>query len=246
MPPSPAADEAPLERVLVEKVSKRYGRQFALAGVSLTLERGRPCAIMGENGAGKSTLINLVSTAIRPDQGQLRYVTSAGEVTGRALRRRLGFITHQPMVYPELSALENVTFFARLGGVAKPREAAREMIGRMGLDPDSPKPAGQFSRGMGTRLSAARALVTKPELLLLDEAASGLDRDGRRTLLDQIVAMAGQAVILMASHHVENAARVARQFVIVKRGRIALDERLETDDVAERQARIQAWLDEAT
>lgn len=238
------AQRIPLERVEVEKVALRYGQQFALAGLSLTLERGRPCVLMGKNGAGKSSLIQLVSTALAPDQGRVRYLTAQGEITGRDLRRRLGLVTHQPMAYPELSALENVTFFARLGGVSRPREQAAEMLGHMGLDPGSPKPAGQFSRGMAARLSAARALVTRPELLLLDEAASGLDSEGRRTLLDLVVTLAGEAVVLMASHHAEDAARVGRHLVLLHRGRVTRDEPLEDEDEGARLARIVQRLDE--
>lgn len=236
-------DDTPLERVVVENVSKRYGRSFALARVSLTVERGRPCVLMGENGAGKSTLIRLLSTSTQPDHGRVRYMTAKGELTGRALRRRLGFVTHQPMVYPELSALENVTFFARLGGVSGAREAAWQMIRAVGLDPASPKPAAQMSRGMGARLSAARALVTRPELLLLDEATSGLDREGRRTLLDLVLGMAGDAVVLMASHHVDNAALVARQLVILRRGRVAIDEIFDGEPDARREDAIARLLE---
>ncbi|MDY0004464.1 MAG: ABC transporter ATP-binding protein [Polyangia bacterium] len=237
---------SPLERVEIEDVGKLYGPQLALDGVSLTLRRGRPCVLMGANGAGKSSLIQIVATALAPDRGRVRYLTEHGGLAGRELRRRIGIVTHQPMAYPELTPLENVTFFARLWGLPDPREEAARMLLQLGLDPASRKPAGQLSRGMSARLSAARALVTHPELLLLDEAVSGLDREGRRTLLDLVVSLAGDAVVLMASHHAEDAARVGHHLVILSGGVVGTDEPLHDEDEAQRLARIVDLLDKAS
>jgi len=239
--PSAMDLNAPLDRVEIEGVSKRYGRRFALDDVSLTVRRGEPCALMGENGAGKSTLVQLVATALRPDAGRIVYRAGDRELVGRDLRRRFGLVTHQPMVYEELSALENVTHFARLGGLTSPRDAAAAMLDALGLDPSSRQPAGQFSRGMLARLSAARALVTGPELLLLDEAASGLDREGRRSLTNRVLELSPSTVVLMATHHVELAARVARHLVVLRAGRVGRQDPL-PDAEDERRAFIDAAL----
>jgi ABC-type multidrug transport system ATPase subunit len=198
---------------------------------------------MGENGAGKSTLVQMVAGALSVDSGDITVETARGPLSAQKRRRRIGLITHQPMVYGELTALENVEHFARLGGVPAPRERAHRLLAELGLDPDSPKPASQFSRGMLARLSASRALVTGPDLLLLDEAASGLDRHGRRTLVDRVVRLAGEAVVLMATHHEETAARVAQHLVVLRRGRVALDESLRELSEAERLDRIRAALE---
>jgi heme exporter protein A len=229
----------PLDRIVIEGVSQRYGRTLALSGVKLTVTRGRPCVLMGHNGAGKSTLVNVLSTALEPTAGKVIYLDAEGQpVSGHALRRRLGYVTHLPMVYRELSAFENVQFFARLGGVPDPDAASRASIVRMGLDPDSSKPAAQFSRGMLARLAAARALVTEPELLLLDEAASGLDLRGREILVGHLAALASDRVVVMASHDVGSAAQLAAQLVVIQRGKVVRDDDLSARSVDERRAHI--------
>lgn len=229
---------------MVDGVSKRYGRRPALSKIEVTLIRGRPCVVMGENGAGKSTLINMLGTALSPDEGTIRYETADGmSLRGIALRSRLGYVSHKPMVYPELSALENVVFFARIAGVRGATEAARRFISRLGLDPDSPQPASQFSRGMQARLAAARALVTEPELLLLDEAASGLDRDGRRTLLALVKEVAPERIVAVATHELNTAAELAQQFLQLRRGRVVHDEDLSALEPDARRDRIRDLLD---
>jgi ABC-type multidrug transport system ATPase subunit len=241
--PATQAD-APLQRVSLEAVTKRFGRQPALIDADLELTRGRVCVVMGENGAGKSTLLSLLATALSPDRGRIRYETSSGaELRGSDLRRRLGYVSHKPMVYPELSALENVTFFARIGGVADARGAAGAMLERLGLDPGSPKPAAEFSRGMQARLAAARALVTEPELLLLDEAASGLDRQGRRALIELLVGESAERVVVVATHQLDTAASLAEQLVLLHRGRVTREDNVAAMDADARRTHIRDLLD---
>ncbi len=234
----------PLVQVVLDRISKRFARHAALVRVNLTLTRGRVCVIMGENGAGKSTLLSIISTELPPDEGSIRYETAAGQaLVGQPLRSRLGYVSHTPMVYPELSALENVTFFARIGGVKDAAREAGEILERLGLDPSSPKPAAAFSRGMQARLAAARALVTRPELLLLDEATSGLDREGRRALLDIVAQVAADRIVVVVTHQLSTAAELAEQLVLLRRGRLARQEDLADQTAAQRQVRIRELLD---
>lgn len=234
----------PLVRVVLDRISKRFARHAALVRVDLTLTRGRVCVIMGENGAGKSTLLSIISTELTPDEGTIRYETAAGQgLVGHALRSRLGYVSHMPMVYPELSALENVTFFARIGGVKDAAREAEDILERLGLDPRSTKPASAFSRGMQARLAAARALVTQPELLLLDEATSGLDREGRRALLDIVAQVASDRIVVVVTHQLSTAADLAEQLVLLRRGRLARQEDLTDQTTADRRARIRELLD---
>lgn len=234
----------PLTRVVLKKISKRFARHAALVRVDLTLTRGRVCVVMGENGAGKSTLLSILSGELAPDEGTLRYETASGEtLEGRALRSRMGYVSHTPMVYPELSGLENVTFFARIGGVPNPGRESAELLDRLGLDPRSSKPAAAFSRGMQARLAAARALVTGPELLLLDEATSGLDREGRRALLDIVAQAAPDRVVAVVTHQLSTAASLAEQLVLLRRGRLAHQEDLADLSTDARQDRIRELLD---
>jgi len=241
-PPPSTGD--PLVRVVLKKISKRFARHAALVRVDLELTHGRVCVIMGENGAGKSTLLNLVSTELAPDEGTIRYETAGGlRLEGQALRSRMGYVSHAPMVYPELSALENVTFFARIGGVKDAAREAGDILERLGLDPRSPKPASAFSRGMLARLAAGRALVTRPELLLLDEATSGLDREGRRALVDIVARVAPDRIVVVVTHQLSTAANLAEQLVLLRRGRLARQEDLARLTTAERQSRIRDLLD---
>jgi heme exporter protein A len=240
--PKSASD--PLTQVVLEKISKRFARHAALVRVGLTLRRGRVCVILGENGAGKSTLLSIISTELAPDEGQVRYETAAGHsLVGQALRSRLGYVSHTPMVYPELSALENVTFFARIGGVGDAAQKAAQIIDQLGLDPHNPKPAAAFSRGMQARLAAARALVTQPELLLLDEATSGLDREGRRALLDIVSKVASDRIVVVVTHQLSTAAELAEQLVLLRRGRLARQEDLAALTTTDRHTRIRELLD---
>jgi heme exporter protein A len=236
---TPPSDRERLYRITVDGVAHRYGRTYALQGVRLEVRRGRPCVLMGGNGAGKSTLVNILSGALEPTAGTVQYLDGEGRVVaGHALRQRLGYVSHLPMVYRELSALENVRFFARLGGVPDAEAASRSVIARMGLDPDSAKPAAQFSRGMLARLAAARALVTDPEVLLLDEAASGLDLEGRGILVERVAALAAERLVVMATHDVGTAARLADQLVVIGRGRVVQDDDLVGRSVEERRAHV--------
>ncbi len=244
MEASPQTKADPLEQIVLKKVSKRFARHAALVRVNLTLTRGRVCVIMGENGAGKSTLLSILSTELSPDEGTVRYETAAGQaLEGQPLRSRLGYVSHKPMVYPELSGLENVTFFARIGGVNNPEASARDILTRLGLDPHSAKPSAAYSRGMQARLAAARALVTEPELLLLDEATSGLDREGRRALLDIVRQVAPERLVVVVTHQLSTAAELAEQLVLLRRGRLARQEPLDERSIDERRARIAELLD---
>ncbi len=157
----------------LDSVSKIYGTFAALRSVSTTFAAGTSTVILGENGAGKSTLLRLVAGLITPTRGA---VTVFSEPPHHQ-RRRMAYMSHSPMLYDELTAMENLTYFASLhreGGcacVGSPEMALRAV----GLDPNLPRPVGQYSQGMRQRTSLARVLQTDPELLLLDEPFSNLD-----------------------------------------------------------------------
>ncbi len=157
----------------LDSVSKIYGTFAALRNVSVTFAAGSSTVVLGENGAGKSTLLRLVAGLITPTRGA---VTVFSEPPHQQ-RRRIAYMSHSPMLYDELTAMENLTYFASLhreGGcacVGSPEMALRAV----GLDPNLPRPVGQYSQGMRQRTSLARVLQTDPELLLLDEPFSNLD-----------------------------------------------------------------------
>ncbi len=217
-----------LRRVEVQGLSKRYGQHRALAGVELTLAAGEVCALLGPNGAGKSTLIGMLSTLVRPTAGTIAYVDDAGarELDDR-LRAEIGLLAHASLCYGELTATENLVFFAGLYGVADAEARARTLLDEVGLEPRArSQPARTYSRGMLQRLALARALLARPSLLLLDEPFTGLDRDGAQALGARLgQAKAEGAIVLVVTHDLEAIAGVTDHAVVLRGGKIAGRER---------------------
>ena len=218
---------AALHQVEIRKVAKRYGNERALAGVSLDLAAGKMCALLGHNGAGKTTLLGVVSTLVRPTAGNVAYRSSAGVVTGDAVRREIGMLAHSSLCYGELSARENLALIAGLYSVDGSRAAVDAMLDRVGLEPKArDRAARTYSRGMVQRLALARALLTRPSLLLLDEPFTGLDRGGALALGEQLGALrdAG-AIVVVVTHDLEAIAGRADHVAILRRGQLVFEER---------------------
>ncbi len=209
--------------VVAKDLTRVYGRQRALAGVDLTLRAGEATALLGANGAGKSTLVGILATLVTPSTGGVTY---GGAEPDDELRRSIGVIAHESLCYGDLSARENLEFFARLYGVKEVRARVDEMVTRVGLtDEASKRPARTYSRGMLQRLAVARALVHRPQLLLADEPFTGLDRTGVE-LLGTLLAdeRARGAMLLVVTHDFDAVAGLVDRVVVLHRGRIALDE----------------------
>jgi len=218
---------AALHQVEIRKVAKRYGNERALAGVSLDLTAGQMCALLGHNGAGKTTLLGVVSTLVRPTAGNVAYRSQAGVVTGDAVRREIGMLAHSSLCYGELSARENLALTAGLYDLALGAPAIDQMLDRVGLDKKArDRAARTYSRGMVQRLALARALLTRPSLLLLDEPFTGLDRDGALALGEQLGALrdAG-AIVVVVTHDLEAIAGRTDHIAILRRGQLVFEER---------------------
>jgi heme exporter protein A len=221
MPISPPAVAA----LGLEAVGKLYGRHRALHEVSLAFAPGRVAAVLGPNGAGKSTLLGILSTLVQPTTGTVRWGDER-LTRGTPLRSRIGYVGHEPGLYGELSARENLLLFAGLYGVPEAAARVEALLARVGLgDVRRDATARTFSRGMQQRLSLARALLPEPDLLLFDEPGSALDPTGAAWLTSVIERerAAGRLVILV-THDLDAAAAVAQQVVIMRRGRVAHDE----------------------
>jgi heme exporter protein A len=215
--------------LVLRKVGKTYAGQRALIDVSTTFEPGRVSAVLGPNGAGKTTLLGILTTLVPPSTGEVVWQTRWGDVTlGRAseARARIGFVGHDPGLYGDLTARENLTLFAELYGIARPAARAEAMLARVGLgDVAALAPARTFSRGMSQRLALARALLHEPDLLLFDEPSAALDPAGAAWLQTELCAErdAGRIVVLV-THDLEAAAVVAEHVVVLRRGRLVHDE----------------------
>ncbi len=217
----------PIEVVEVRKLTKRYGFQRALAGVDLQFRAGALSAVLGPNGAGKSTLLGVLSTLVRPSAGSVAYLRPSGEAApGPALRRAIGVLAHDAFVYGELTGVENLEFYGMLYGVAEREARARALLDEVGLDEAARhRRARTYSRGMTQRLALARALLHDPEVLLLDEPFSGLDRAGAAALSRTLArARESRRVVIVVSHDLEALAGVADHLVVLKRGKVAYDE----------------------
>jgi heme exporter protein A len=213
-----------LDRVAVTKLVKRYGGERALAGVSLTLGGRSMCALLGHNGAGKTTLLGVLSTLMRPTDGSVVYESAGKAIEGAAVRREIGLLAHASLCYPELSARENLEFVAGLYEVDGKIEA---LLDRVGLDEKArDRAAKTYSRGMIQRLALARALLTEPSLVLLDEPFTGLDRGGALALGAELATLRDTgAIVVVVTHDLEAIADRTDHVAILRRGKLAFEDR---------------------
>ncbi len=218
------APHSPLGDVVARGVRKRYGRMQVLRGADLTVAPGEVVGLEGPNGAGKTTLLRIVATLERADGGEVVYGDRPmRRWARRALRERIGVLGHESWLHPELSAMENLVFVARIGGAAPKaaRDGAAHCLDLVGLRDARHRPVRQYSRGMRQRTALARLLVSRPALWLLDEPTTGLDAAGVELLCDLVcgAARAG-AGVLVSSHDPAFLRRVCNRIVRLDRGRI--------------------------
>ena len=205
-------------------LTRAFGTRRAVNRIDLAIESGECLALFGPNGAGKTTLLRLLAGLLRPTAGEARVdgVTLPGGASARAV---VGLISHQTMLYPALTALENVEFAARLHGVPDATGAARAALGRLGIADRADTPVRALSRGMQQRVTVARALVHAPRVLLLDEPFTGLDDAGSATLAAALAGLAREgAALLLVTHDVREGLALATHVAVMRRGAIALYE----------------------
>ena len=196
-------------------VGRAYGERVALAGVTLELETGETLAVFGANGAGKTTLLRILATLLRPHRGAVRVLGRELPREGYAVRGRVGFLGHDPLLYRDLTARENLRFHARLHGVSFGR--IDTLLEAVGLERRGDEPVHTFSRGMIQRLAVCRAVLHEPELLLLDEPLAGLDPGAAAAVAPLL---AGGTRVLI-SHDVEHGLDEADLVLGLRGGRTA-------------------------
>ena len=170
-------------------VGRRYGEREALRDVSLSLEQGQTLVVFGPNGAGKTTLLRILATLLRPHAGEVRVLGKQLPSEDWAVRGRIGLLGHEPLLYRELSADENLRFHARLHGVGETRIG--EVLEAVGMQGRAREPVKLLSRGMLQRVAVARAVLHEPEVLLLDEPYANLDPAAREQVMGLIGAESG-------------------------------------------------------
>lgn len=207
--------------IRVKRLIKRFGLKTVLAGVDLEVERGEFLALLGPNGAGKTTLLRILASLSRPTLGEVQVAGYQLPAQAAAVRRRLGVVSHLPLLYGDLTAEENLRFYARMYSVTDIEKRVREVLELVGLAARRRDLVRTFSRGMQQRLAIGRAVLHDPEVILFDEPHTGLDQDAC-AMLDAVlreVAARGRTVV-MTSHDLSRAADLASRFDVLSRGTI--------------------------
>jgi ABC-type multidrug transport system ATPase subunit len=200
-------------------VSRHFGRRRVLNKINFQCNAGEIVALVGANGAGKSTLLGIAATLLSPSSGRVQYGDSASG-SNAALRARIGVLGHDLFIYPELSAAENLAFFARAYGIRDVDRVVRSGLERAGLE-ERDDPAGHFSRGMRQRLALERALLHQPRLVLLDEPFTGLDDASTAALRARLIDLRDAGcIVLVATHDLETIDGVAGRAVLLRAGRL--------------------------
>lgn len=208
--------------VVARQLFRRFGRRWALNDISFAVEPHECLAIFGPNGAGKTTLLKIVAGLLDPTRGSIWPD-----------HRSIGLISHQTMLYPELTALENVEFAARLYGVPEPRAAALASLQALAVGDRADTYVRQLSRGLQQRVSIARSFVHRPRIVLLDEPFTGLDVQGAQILTEALVGLrdAGAALILV-THNIDEGLSLATWVAMLNEGRfVSYDRRIDVDPV---------------
>jgi ABC-type multidrug transport system ATPase subunit len=209
------------DEVTVRDVSRHYGRRRALARVSLACRAGEVLGLLGPNGAGKSTLLAILATLLSPSSGDVLYGGRGAAEAGPALRARLGFLSHDLHLYPELTARENLVFFGRLYGLSGVRDLVEAALGRAGLTSRADDLVSGFSRGMRQRLALERALLHEPRLLLLDEPFTGLDDASVAALAARLKELrAAGRIVVVVTHDLDVAEALLDRVAVLKEGRL--------------------------
>lgn len=208
------------EELTFESVTADFGRRRALTRVSFVCRAGTITGLIGPNGAGKTTLLTIAASRGRPSSGWVRFGT--GVMKGsRALRGRIGWLGHDPGLYPELTARENLAFFAELHGVRAVDARVAAALDDAGLSDRADDPVGSFSRGMRQRIGLERVLLHDPRLVLLDEPFTGLDEASSRTLMARLVTLRARGcIVLLSTHDLDRAERVLDRAIVLRDGRL--------------------------
>jgi heme exporter protein A len=207
--------------IQLRHLTKNYGYNPVLRGVDLRVREGEFVTLVGPNGAGKSTLLRIVATLLRPTSGEVRVGGWPLPSHANLVRRHIGLVSHQSLLYRDLSAAENLLFFARLYGLKDAGERVQAALRQVGLLARQRDPVSTFSRGMVQRLTIARATLHEPDVLLLDEPYTGLDQEAA-ALMDELLRRetAAGRTILMITHDLGHGLNLSERLVILHHGRI--------------------------
>ena len=206
----------------VKKLVKRFGLKTVLRGLDFEVQPGEFVALLGPNGAGKTTFLRILASLSRPSMGNVDIAGYSLPKQAAAVRARLGVVSHMPLLYNDLTAEENLRFYARMYDIQNADTRITEVLEMVGLEARRRDLVRTFSRGMQQRLAIGRAVLHDPDVMLFDEPYTGLDQDASSMLDDVLQTVAGQGrTVVMTSHDLARAEDLASRFDILSRGVIA-------------------------
>jgi len=210
--------------IVAQGLCKEYGSTRVLQDVSLSVAPGEGLVLLGPNGAGKTTLLKILATLIRPTAGLVRIAGYELRRDADAIRRHVGFLAHGSYLYEDLTAVENLQFFATLHGLAVRKPDLLRALDDVDLEGDADQRVREFSLGMKRRLAFARLGLQRPRVLLLDEPFAGLDQQGIKRVEDSLTAFKDEgAAILMVTHNLGHGLAMADRVAILAAGRVAVE-----------------------
>lgn len=204
----------------VNNLKKAFGRRQVLSDISFKLKHGEFLTIFGPNGAGKTTLIKTLATLLKPTDGEIKINGYSFADDPAVIRRQIGFISHQPLLYLDLSAYENLEFYGSLYGVDDLQNRILQLLRKVELSSRRYDLVRTFSKGMQQRLAIARALIHQPRILFLDEPHSGLDPHAVEILDNLIAEIRADHSFIMITHNLEKGLALSDKIMILKDGRI--------------------------
>lgn len=207
------------------KLTKSFGPRTALAGVDVSIDAGEFVTLVGPNGAGKTTLLRILATLSRPSTGTVLIAGLDAGREGERVRQQIGFLSHRTLLYDDLTAEQNLRFYARMYEVAEDSVRIESLLERVGLDMRRHDRVETFSRGMKQRLAVARAVLHEPQVLLMDEPYTGLDPQAVETLTDLLVGLSREGrAILLTTHRMSRGLAVGGRVLVLHEGRLVYDQ----------------------
>ncbi|MGD8967179.1 MAG: heme ABC exporter ATP-binding protein CcmA [Anaerolineae bacterium] len=206
------------------QLSKSFGPRTALTGVDLSIGGGEFVTLVGPNGAGKTTLLRILATLSRPSSGTLCIAGLDPSRHGEQVRRRIGFLSHRTLLYHDLTAEQNLRFYARMYDLPRDSRRVEDLLEQVGLGVRSHDLVHTFSRGMRQRLAVARSVLHRPQVLLLDEPYSGLDPQAVDVLTALLTELAGEGcAVLLTTHRLGRGLTAGQRVLILHHGQVVYD-----------------------
>ena len=216
--------------VTVEGLTKTFNHRPALKGVDLQVRQGEKVVIFGPNGAGKTTLLKILSTVMKASSGRVTVNGLDLKKNADDIRRQIGVVFHQSFLYPNLTARENLEFYARLYDIDEPEKRVAEKVELVGMSRRLDDRLDTFSRGMQQRITIARSLLHNPSILLMDEPETGLDQQSIGALWS--ILQEQDRTILLTTHNFERGLDIADRVIILNRGKVAFDSQKKTLNIS--------------